>query len=228
MARRLAAASSRSRAVSLLSCDSVFLSGNVCCVGQVELPTGNLGDRIEVAADGGSHWVEGSYDVYLLRGNCYIHQGLTYARSREAVLWIERARRGEPPHKVIAWLEGDVTIDYQAAGEAAPRPGGHGKTLRQDLVRPFLLGASVDVRPMNLRRRRPRARNLQSRRGRACGTPSGTVKKAQFAEPITPPSPIVGPPPGMIRVRLQGRSAVECRRRDQHDQPSHERSRGDR
>ena len=85
---------------------------------QIELPPGDLADRIAVAADGGSHWVEGAYDVYLLRGNCYIHQGLTEpARSREAVLWIEcGAPGGEPPHKVIAWLEGDVTIDYQAAG----------------------------------------------------------------------------------------------------------------
>src|SRR4029079_12700208 len=91
--------------------------------GQVELPAGNLADAIEVAADGGSRWVEGVYDVYLLRGNCYIHQGLTYARSQEAVLWIERgAAGGEPPHKVIAWLEGDVTIDYQTAGaQAAPQ-----------------------------------------------------------------------------------------------------------
>ena len=47
-----------------------------------------------MAADGGSHWVEGAYDVYLLRGNCYINQGLTYARSREAVLWIERGGAG--------------------------------------------------------------------------------------------------------------------------------------
>src|SRR5690606_22639100 len=49
--------------------------------GQVELPVGNQGDPITVAADGGRHWVEGAYDVYLLQGNCYINQGLTYARS---------------------------------------------------------------------------------------------------------------------------------------------------
>ena len=137
---------------------------------QIELPTGNLNDRIEVAADGGSHWVEGSYDVYLLRGNCYIHQGLTYARSREAVLWIERGGPGgEPPHKVIAWLEGDVTIDYQASGASlAAGQDVRGKNLGQNLVRPFLLGVARRRAADAARAAAGRAtRGLQPRRGRA-------------------------------------------------------------
>ncbi|HEX5444107.1 MAG TPA: hypothetical protein VFW87_09780, partial [Pirellulales bacterium] len=70
---------------------------------QVDLPSGKLTDRITVAADGGTHWVEGVYDVYVLSGNCYVNQGLTYARAQQAVLWIERGdARGGAPNKVIA------------------------------------------------------------------------------------------------------------------------------
>jgi hypothetical protein len=44
----------------LLLAIAVCLLATSVALGQIELPTGNLGDRIEVAADGGSHWVEGS------------------------------------------------------------------------------------------------------------------------------------------------------------------------
>ena len=36
----------------------------------------------------------------------------------------------------------------------------------------------------------------------------GNAQPAQFAEPIQAPPPIIGPPLGSIRVRVQGRSAV--------------------
>ena len=197
----------------------LLLAGAFClltahvALGQIELPTGNLGDRIEVAVDGGSHWVEGSYDVYLLRGNCYIHQGLTYARSREAVLWIERgAPGGEPPHKVIAWLEGDVTIDYQTAGaQAAPQAKAATARLSDKTwFGRFYSALPVDVRPIKLTPPPAVRPEVYNHAAAALGSPGGNVKKAQFAEQITPPPPIMGPPPGMIRVRLQGRSAVNA------------------
>ena len=116
---------------------------------QVELPPSELTERIDVAADGGSHWVEGVYDVYLLRGNCQIHQGLTYARGREAVIWIERGGAdGEPPHKVIAWLEGEVDISYQPAAAQAgqARPAAARITDKTWFGR-FYSGLPIDVRP---------------------------------------------------------------------------------
>jgi hypothetical protein len=193
---------------------------------QIELPVGNLADRIEVAADGGSHWVEGVYDVYLLRGNCYIHQGLTYARSQEAVLWIERGGiGGEPPHKVIAWLEGDVRIDYQPAGaQAAPqaKPAGGARLTDKKWFGRFYSNLPVDVRPMKLSPPPSAKPEIYARAFAALGTASGTntpggsntsggtVQKAQFAEPVAPGPPIIGPPPGMVRIRLQGRSAVNA------------------
>ncbi len=213
MVRHLVAALRFSpRAWLILSIAICVLTSQVA-LAQIELPSGNLSDRIEVAADGGSHWVEGSYDVYLLRGNCYIHQGLTYARSREAVLWIERgAPGGEPPHKVIAWLEGDVTIDYQTSGaQASPQSQpSAAKISDKTWFGRFYSALPVDVRPMQLTPPPAVRPEVYNHAAAALGSPDGGVKPAQFAEPITPPSPIVGPPPGMIRVRLQGRSAVNA------------------
>lgn len=57
-----------------------------------------------MAADWCSRWQQGNYEVWHLKGNCYINQGLTYARAPEAVLWIENQSSGEP-HKVTAYLE---------------------------------------------------------------------------------------------------------------------------
>jgi hypothetical protein len=181
---------------------------------QVELPPAKLSDRIEVAADGGSHWIEGSYDVYLLRGNCLVHQGLTYARAKEAVLWIERGGAdGEPPHKVIAWLEGDVAIDYQPNGapgaqQGAPRPGA--KLTDKTYFGRFYSALPVDVRPMPLSAPPATKPAVYAHAAAALGAPDNQVKQAQFAEAIAPPPAIVGPPPGMVRIRLQGRSSVNA------------------
>ncbi len=177
---------------------------------QIELPAGNLSDRIVLAADGASHWTEGVYDVYLLRGNCYINQGLTYARSREAVVWIERGGvGGEPPHKVIAYLEGDVAINYQQSGLQGKAAGAATLTDKTWFGR-FYSVLPVDVRPMKLEPP-PTARPALYDHAVAARDPAPPlgVQKAQFAEPIAPPPPIAGPPPGMVRIRVQGRSAVK-------------------
>jgi len=81
---------------------------------QVDLPNLTLDDPVVIAADSGNRWTQGAYEVLILHGNVYINQGLVYARAKDAVLWLERGGfAGDPPHKVIAYLEGDVTIDYQ-------------------------------------------------------------------------------------------------------------------
>ncbi len=72
---------------------------------------------ITIAADWCCRWRQGVYDVYHLRGNCYINQGLTYARAPEAVLWIDHTAGTKRPTKVIAYLESDtkkrVVVDYR-------------------------------------------------------------------------------------------------------------------
>jgi hypothetical protein len=176
---------------------------------QIELPAGNLSDRIVVAADAGSHWVEGTYDVYLLRGNCYINQGLTYARSREAVLWIERGGPGgEPPHKVIAYLEGDVQINYQQADGKGKAPSAATLKDRTWFGR-FFSALPVDVRPQKFVPPPPAKPEVYEHGSVALGRGSpDKVKKTQFAESVAPPAAIIGPPPGTVRIRVQGRSGV--------------------
>ncbi len=178
---------------------------------QVELPKASLTDRITVAADGGSHWVEGVYDVYLLDGNCYVNQGLTYARSQRAVLWIERGGAlGDPPHKVIAYFEGDVEIKYQADAKnqqgQLKNAGTATLTDRQWFGR-FYSSLPIDVRPIPFAAP-PQAKPELYWRGAAnLGlSPPGVARPVQFAEPIAPPPATVVPPGATRRVRVLPRS----------------------
>ncbi len=87
---------------------------------QVQLPDVNIADGITIAADSGNRFQQGSYEVLILHGSCYINQGLVYARSQDAVLWVERTGTADKPQfKVIAYLEGDATIDYQQSAGSA-------------------------------------------------------------------------------------------------------------
>ncbi len=190
----------------------VTLAATFCFVGtaqaQIELPTGSMSDRITVAADSGSHWVEGVYDVYLLHGNCYINQGLTYARSADAVIWIEKGGvGGEPPHKVIAHLEGDVQINYQQSDANGKAAGG--ATLKDKTwFGRFYSVLPVDVRPMK-DEPAPTAKPAVYQHAVATfNPPAANVQPAQFAEPIQTPAPTIAPPLGSVRIRIQGRSAV--------------------
>ena len=71
---------------------------------------------ITVAAGACSHWREGGYEVWHLRGHCTIRQGATYAQGPEGVLWIARSSTRGEPTKVIAYLEGNagqkVVVEY--------------------------------------------------------------------------------------------------------------------
>ena len=79
--------------------------------GEVELPEPNRSDPIGISAEAANKWQSGSYDVWLLRGNCRIQQGSADTRCREAVLWIDRADGDQKPEsKIIAYLEGDVEL----------------------------------------------------------------------------------------------------------------------
>ncbi len=87
----------------------------------MQLPRLNAGDPIEITAQAGNQWQLGSYEVWVLRGDCVIRQGKGLASSREAVLWIDRAGPTERrPNKVIAYMEGDVKVLLDL-GPNAPR-----------------------------------------------------------------------------------------------------------
>jgi hypothetical protein len=175
---------------------------------QIQLPASNLSQRIVVAADSSSHWTEGAYDVYLLSGNCLINQGLTYARGREAVVWIERGGAGgEPPHKAIVYLEGGVTINYQQA-ESQTKAAGAATVTDETWFGRFFSLHPVDVKPMKVEPPPPTRPAVFEHALAALGARSDDVRPAQFAEPIPAPPAVIGPPPGTIRVRLQQRSNV--------------------
>ena len=176
---------------------------------QIKLPAASLSQRVVVAADTASHWTEGVYDVYLLRGNCYINQGLTYARSREAVVWIQRGGPGgEPPHKAIVYLEGDVTINYQQATAQGKAAGAATLTDRQWFGRFFSL-QPIDVRPSQTAPPPPAKPPVYEHASAMLGASSDHVQPAQFAEPVPAPPPVIGPPLGEIRIRMHGRSNVK-------------------
>ena len=81
----------------------------------INLPEPSVDEPVTIAADRATHWTQGSYEVWHIQGSCLISQGLIYARAAEGVIWVERGgSNGDPtPTKVIAYLEGKVTIDYQ-------------------------------------------------------------------------------------------------------------------
>jgi hypothetical protein len=93
-----------------------LLGARNCPADDIDAASADLREPITMAADACSHWQEGDYEVWHLRGNCYIHQGMTYARAPEAVLWIANSSTGAEPTKVIAYLEEasgqKVVVDY--------------------------------------------------------------------------------------------------------------------
>ena len=61
----------------------------------VEIPVGDIAQPIAIRASGATHWRQGAYEVWILRGAVRIDQGTVAAKSDEAVLWIDRAERIE-------------------------------------------------------------------------------------------------------------------------------------
>jgi hypothetical protein len=94
----------------------LHFNGACCRADEIQVATSTSHEPITVAADSCEHWQEGVYDVWHLRGNCYVNQGLTYARGGEAVLWVDAREFPQQPIRVIAYFEagGDpkVSVDY--------------------------------------------------------------------------------------------------------------------
>jgi hypothetical protein len=87
----------------------------------IEMPQEDVHLPVSISAGTATHWKQGQYDVYVLRGDLQIKQGSTVATAPEAVLWIDRA---EPytgrSSKVIAYLEGpqgSVHVDFGRGGD---------------------------------------------------------------------------------------------------------------
>ena len=77
----------------------------------VTLPQGNNVDPIIITAQAANRWQQGTYEVWLVRGNCRFVQGPDAATCQEAVFWIDHADTATRRRaKVIAYLEGNVAV----------------------------------------------------------------------------------------------------------------------
>jgi hypothetical protein len=92
----------------------------------IELPVGDVAQSISIRAGGSTHWRQGGYEVWVLRGDVQIAQGSTIARSDEAVLWIDRAEAfSGRPSKIIAYLEATGPPDRKVTVEFGRRGNPH-------------------------------------------------------------------------------------------------------
>lgn len=168
-------------------------------------------EPIKIAADQCSRWQQGAYEVYHLRGNCFLNQGLTYARGPEAVLWIEHSTTPGHPTKVIAYFEDQtgpgVVVDYQDEGNAGAQSFGRQKTS-------YWFQRFYSVAPLKLKVPEP-ALATDPRpeiydRGLAQFNPKRQqqIALAQFTEFAPAPTVMQGLPLGMRSIQYGGRSDV--------------------
>ncbi len=193
-----------------------FLAIQPALAADVELPVAATTVPIRIRAGGATHWPQGSYEVWLLKGDCRIEQGDVSARGSDAVLWIDRAEAySGRPSKVIAYVEGQAIVNFGRRGdphsisrreperlETQSWLGRFHTTAGIELAVP-VMGAEPSVKPAiferGLKARRPVTR-----------VPEPAVRQAQFSrEEIAPP---IGQPGGQggvalgSRIRIDGRS----------------------
>ena len=183
----------------------------------IQVASSGQHEPITVAADWCTHWQEGVYDVWHLRGNCYLNQGLTYARGPEAVLWVDARNYPRQPITVIAYFEAGASEQRRRrlrqpsrrrgkerrAGKAAqpdvvPADGDHGAAASGSCRRP---------RPPPVEKPAIYARGLEQfnpdRRRQ--------LLLAQYNEFAPAPAGGDALPPGMRRVHACSRAATRRR-----------------
>ena len=170
---------------------------------QVETPQPDPLYPITVRAEAANRWTQGSYEVWLLRGNCRISQGPSWARCREAVLWIARNSRMEQGRtKVIAYLEGDVTVETQ-------RDGARGQVADETWLGRFISAAGVDVQvgyDVGEPSQKPAIYQRGIARRRESFDPA--VRRAQHTEPADEKAETEALAPATRRIRVFSRSEV--------------------
>jgi lipopolysaccharide export system protein LptA len=164
---------------------------------------------ITVAADWCSRWQQGVYEVIHLRGNCYLNQGLTYARAPEAVLWVDKT---SSPAKVIAYMESTaeakVAVDYQPIAAGKDK-----KALGREQAPTWFKRLSTSA-PLRLKLPQPAPQSATRpaiyERGLSQFDPQRRrqLLLAQFTEFAPTPSNVEPLPPGMRSIQFFGRSDV--------------------
>jgi hypothetical protein len=191
-----------------------LLIGTAPARAQIELPSTSDNLPLSVTADSGTHWTEGSFEVWVLRGNCRIQQGPDTAASNEAVLWVELKSDLENGRNLaIAYLEGNVQLEF-------PRRGGQARLTDEAWLGRFRTSLGIDVRAGQTvdppQARPPIYERGVARRAKPITT---DVKPAQFAEPISVPIP-----PGAslatrrFRILSRGESLATAKVREENNQ----------
>ncbi|HEY4759704.1 MAG TPA: hypothetical protein VIH42_03910, partial [Thermoguttaceae bacterium] len=180
--------------------------------GEVRLPQPNRPDSITISSETANRWKSGTYDVWLLRGNCVIKQGAALSRSREAVLWIEQTDRAEKlESKVISYMEGSVELAQNGLS-------GPVKLNDQSWFGQFITTGEIQVyaaqvagEPVTMPSIYQRA--LERRHPLTADTfTRSEVRPTQFTTPVGPPEIVQTPPaqplPQGRRIRVFPRSDV--------------------
>ena len=169
--------------------------------------------QITVAADWCCRWQQGVYEVYHLRGNCYVNQGLTYARAPEAVLWVDRSGAPQKPTKVIAYLESDnkrpAVVYYQQGGAGTAEGKSIGREEAPTWFERFYTSAPLRLKlpesaPEPAERPAIYERGLQQFDPRR----RQQLLLAQYTEFAPPPTNVQPLPPGMRSFQWSGRSDI--------------------
>lgn len=169
---------------------------------EVQLPEINANAPVTATAEAGNHWVEGSFEIWLLRGNCRVRQGAAEARGQEAVLWISTGD-ADPlaPRKVTVYVEGNVTVEI-------PRDGSTTRISDTQWLGRFTTRRGVEV-SAGVVAGEPNPMPPVYERAVAERDPrSSAIRPAQYAAPLMAGPVAPAPPPGSRRVRAVPRGDV--------------------
>ena len=201
---RACARGTRRLATLLLAAVSIIAASAATPVAaEVDLPKPDPDHPIVITAESAARWTQGAYEVWVLRGNCRVIQGRSSTGSNEGVVWIDRNSSPERRRsKVIAYLEGQVTVTAESDGAAATL------TDKSWLGRLFT-NAGVQVHVARVTDQ-PDAKPAIYYRGmsRRDPGPPGAIRRTQYeafsGQPVAN-SPL---PAGARRVRVYSRSNV--------------------
>ncbi|MCE9603568.1 MAG: hypothetical protein K8U03_01550 [Planctomycetia bacterium] len=96
----------------ILSCAlGVANPGSVRAESEISFPEVEARQPILFGGDEATCWTKGLFEVWVLRGRCYVQQGPMATEAQEAVLWVKRTKNDDREEtSIIAYLEGDVRI----------------------------------------------------------------------------------------------------------------------
>jgi len=168
----------------------------------IDMPRPQSHDTITFRADRASRWTRGAWNVWLLSGNCLVGQGTKQAHGDEAVLWVkESGEFGDRRNTVIAYLEGNVAVEYNEPGQVS-RVTDSSRLEEFHSISPIEIGiAEVGPEPTVKPPIYERAEDRRDPRA------AGAIQRTQFLAPGAGP-PNSGVPVGTRRIRAFQRSSV--------------------